>query len=97
MGVELEVWQLVAAMSPALAAVAWLVRQQGRISSHESLCAERYRHIYEHLEMAKEARERLERKLDDIGKRNPSPKVIDKLQSLILQMEEQLARGQHGT
>lgn len=43
--VQVDLWQLIGALSVFAATVAWLVALQGRHKAHEDLCARRYAQI----------------------------------------------------
>jgi hypothetical protein len=60
---------LVAVMALVVGSVVWLIRLEGRVNTHEALCAERYRQLrQQHVEALDEMR-LIETKLDALIQR----------------------------
>ena len=61
--------EVLAAASLAVGAIVWLIRLEGRVNTHEAICAERYQQLQaRHLETLDEMRS-MDGKLDSIIQR----------------------------
>jgi hypothetical protein len=61
--------ELVATVSLVVGSIVWLIRLEGRVNTHEAICAERYRQLREqHVEALDEMRQ-IESKLDGLIQR----------------------------
>ena len=61
--------ELVAAVSLVVGSIVWLIRLEGRVNTHEAICAERYQQLrQQHVEGLDEMRQ-IETKLDALIQR----------------------------
>jgi len=49
-----------------LASIVWLIRLEGRVNTHEAVCAERYRHLQEHHATAMKHLESIDARLEQL-------------------------------
>lgn len=61
---ELSMAALVAAGSAAMSAIVWLVRLEGRMTTHEAICGERYRHLEERYAEGLDKMKSIDQKID---------------------------------
>jgi len=61
--------ELVATVSLVIGSIVWLIRLEGRVNTHEAICAERYQQLrQQHVEGLEEMRQ-IETKLDGLIQR----------------------------
>jgi hypothetical protein len=61
--------ELVATVSLVVGSIVWLIRLEGRVNTHEAICAERYQQLrQQHVEGLEEMRQ-IETKLDSLIQR----------------------------